>query len=106
MTTQSTDQEPGVAKVPTRDIRRLTIIGMIAGILSVFDFILFGTLLPRISETFGWSTSQALLVVTLVSVGTAVVLFGIGPLVDRIGRRRGMITTVLGTAVASAPALA
>ncbi|MGC0367117.1 putative MFS transporter [Rhodococcus sp. 27YEA15] len=89
-------------KVSTRDIRRSTIICMIAGIVAVFDFILFGTLLPRISESFSWSTSQALLVSTLVSVGTAVVLFGIGPLVDRLGRRRGMISTVLGTAVSSA----
>lgn len=89
-------------KVPTRDIRRSTVIGMIAGIVSVFDFILFGTLLPRISDSFQWSTSQALLVSTLVSVGTAVVLFGVGPLVDRIGRRRGMITAVLGTALSSA----
>lgn len=97
MTTQITHD-----KVPARDIRRSTIIGMIAGIVSVFDFILFGTLLPRISDSFAWSTSQALMVSTLVSVGTAVVLFGIGPLVDRLGRRRGMITTVLGTALSSA----
>lgn len=102
MTTYTPESEPVVEKVPTRDIRRSTIIGMIAGIVAVFDFILFGTLLPRISEDFGWSTSEALMVATLVSVGTAVVLFGMGPLVDRIGRRRGMITTVLGTAVASA----
>lgn len=93
---------PAVEKVPSRDIRRSTIIGWVAGIVAVYDFILFGTLLPRISATFGWSESHALLISTLVSVGTAVVLFAIGPIVDRIGRRRGMIATVTGTAIASA----
>src|SRR5699024_12696234 len=83
-----------------------TVICMIAGIVAVFDFILFGTLLPRISESFDWSTSEALMVSTLVSVGTAVVLFTMGPLVDKIGRRKGMITTVFGTAVSSAASAA
>ncbi|OZC83483.1 MFS transporter [Rhodococcus sp. 06-418-1B] len=88
--------------VPLRDIKRSTIIGMIAGIVSVFDFILFGTLLPRISDSFEWSTSKALFVSTLVSIGVAIVLFVVGPVVDRIGRRRGMIYSVLGTALSSA----
>jgi MFS transporter, putative metabolite:H+ symporter len=100
--TRPSASAPVLAKVPARDIRRSTIIGWIAGIVAVYDFILFGTLLPTISETFGWSESHALLVSTLVSVGAAVVLFVIGPIVDRIGRRRGMITTVTGTAIASA----
>ncbi|WP_326835161.1 MFS transporter [Amycolatopsis rhabdoformis] len=94
--------EPAFEKVSTRDIKRSTVIGWVAGIVAVYDFILFGTLLPRIAATFGWSESFALLVSTLVSVGTAVALFAIGPIVDRIGRRRGMIATVSGTAIASA----
>jgi hypothetical protein len=40
-------------------------------------------------EAFGWSTSHALLVSTLVSVGTAIVVLGVGPVVDRLGRRKG-----------------
>lgn len=106
MPQQSTGSEELFQKVPTRIIRMATVICMIAGIVAVFDFILFGTLLPRISESFGWSTSEALLVSTLVSVGTAIVLFTMGPLVDKIGRRKGMITTVLGTAVSSAASAA
>lgn len=93
-------------RVPFRDIRRSTVICWVAGIVAVYDFILFGTLLPRVSESFGWSESFALLVATLVSVGTAVVMFAIGPVVDRIGRRRGMIATVTGTALASAASAA
>lgn len=68
----------------------------------MYDFILFGTLLPRISESFGWTTSHALFVSTLVSVGTAIVVLGVGPMVDRLGRRKGMIISVAGTAASSA----
>jgi MFS transporter, putative metabolite:H+ symporter len=63
---------------------------------------MFGTLLPQISATFGWDKSTASLVSTLVSATTAVVALAAGPITDRIGRRRGMILTVSGTAVASA----
>ena len=45
---------------------------------------------------------MASLVSTLVSVTTAVVALAVGPITDRIGRRKGMILTVSGTAVASA----
>lgn len=106
MAKQSTEGTELLQKVPTPIIRMATVICMIAGIISVFDFILFGTLLPRISESFAWSTTQALLVSTFVSVGTAIVLFAMGPLVDKMGRRKGMITTVFGTAVSSAASAA
>src|SRR3712207_5377360 len=51
---------------------------------------------------FGWSPEQAYLVNTLIAIGTAIVAFGVGPVIDRLGRRRGMMTTIGGTAVASA----
>ncbi len=63
---------------------------------------MFGTLLPQISATFGWDKSMASLVSTLVSVTTAVVALAAGPITDRIGRRKGMMLTVSGTAAASA----
>lgn len=78
--------ESGGLRVPTRGIRRSTAIGWIAGIVAIYDFILFGTLLPRITEDFGWSTSKALLISTFVSIGSAVAILLIGPLVDRVGR--------------------
>ncbi|WP_327129537.1 MFS transporter [Streptomyces sp. NBC_01727] len=74
----------------------------LAWLFAVYDYILFGTLLPPISDHFGWSETTTSLVSTLVSVGTAIVALAIGPVVDRIGRRRGMILTVSGTAIASA----
>lgn len=93
---------PALRRVSVRETRVATGIAFLAWTIAVYDFILFGTLLPRIEESFGWTTSHALLVSTLVSVGTAFVVLGVGPLVDRIGRRKGMIVSVAGTAASSA----
>ena len=81
-------------------------LAFLAWTFAVYDYILFGTLLPEMSKTFGWDASKASLVSTLVSVGTAIVALAIGPVVDWIGRRRGMILTVAGTAVSSAASAA
>ena len=89
-------------RVGGRATRNATIIAFFAWLFAVFDFIMFGTLLPQISASFGWDNATASLVSTLVSVGTAVVALAVGPITDRIGRRKGMILTVSGTAVASA----
>src|ERR1700754_1483683 len=89
-------------RVGSRATRRATIIAFFAWLFAVFDFIMFGTLLPQISTSFGWDNATASLVSTLVSVTTAVIALTVGPITDRIGRRRGMILTVSGTAVASA----
>ncbi|MCI2422633.1 MFS transporter [Saccharopolyspora sp. K220] len=86
--------------------RQATVIAFLAWLLAVYDYILFGTLLPEIGDHFGWSEATASLVSTLVSVGTAIVALAVGPIVDRIGRRRGMILTVSGTALASAASAA
>ncbi len=93
-------------RVSTSETRRGTVIALLAWIFAVYDFILFGTLLPSIQEDFGWSSSTAVGVATAISVGTALVVFGVGPLVDRLGRRKGMLLTVSGTALASAASAA
>ncbi|GAA1223210.1 MFS transporter [Pseudonocardia alaniniphila] len=89
-------------RIGSRATRKATIIAFFAWLFAVFDFIMFGTLLPQISASFGWDDATASLVSTLVSVGTAIIALAVGPITDRIGRRKGMILTVLGTAVASA----
>ncbi len=94
--------EEGLPTVSVKETRRSTKIAFFAWTIAVYDFILFGTLLPRIEESFGWSTSFALLVSTLVSLGTGLVVLFVGPLVDKIGRRKGMIVSVGGTAASSA----
>ena len=77
------------------------ILALLAWTVAVFDYGLFGTLLPAMQSDFGWSESTAYLVNTLIAVGTAIVAFGVGPIIDRLGRRRGMMFTIGGTAVAS-----
>jgi len=87
--------------VSVRETRKGTAFAFLAWVFAVYDFILFGTLLPAIGKDMGWSPATATGVSTAVSVGTALVVLGVGPLVDRIGRRKGMLLTVSGTAVAS-----
>ncbi|WOQ16472.1 MFS transporter [Raineyella sp. W15-4] len=89
------------AKIPTREVRRGGTLAFFAWTLAVYDFILFGTLLPRIKESFGWSETTALLANTLVSIGVFIVVILVGLVVDRIGRRRGMMITVGGAAASS-----
>ena len=89
-------------RVGSRATRKATIIAFFAWLFAVFDYIMFGTLLPQISAGFGWDNAMASLVSTLVSATTAVIALAVGPITDRIGRRKGMILTVSGTAVASA----
>jgi MFS family permease len=90
------------ARFGVKATRKATILALFAWIFAVYDYILFGTMLPEIAKTFGWSDSTASLVSTLVSVSTAIVAFVVGPITDWIGRRKGMMLTVAGTAVASA----
>lgn len=102
MSTISSSRVRSFPRVSAADTRKATIMAFLAWLFAVYDYILFGTLLPPISDHFGWSETTTSLVSTLVSVGTAIVALAIGPVVDRIGRRRGMILTVSGTAIASA----
>ncbi|MFB9377769.1 MFS transporter [Kineococcus gynurae] len=87
--------------VSVRETRKGTLFALMAWVFAVYDFILFGTLLPALQADFTWSAATATGVATLISIGTAFVVLGVGPLVDRLGRRRGMLITVAGTAVAS-----
>jgi MFS transporter, putative metabolite:H+ symporter len=102
MSTAPAASTRSLPRVGVRATRKATVIAFLAWLFAVYDYILFGTLLPEIAKYFRWSDSTASLVSTLVSVGTAIVALAVGPIVDRIGRRRGMILTVSGTAVASA----
>ncbi|AWT24874.1 MULTISPECIES: MFS transporter [Corynebacterium] len=88
-------------RIPVAEARRGATLAFFAWTLAVYDFILFGTLLPRIKESFGWSETTALLANTLVSVGVFIVVILVGMFVDRLGRRRGMMVTVGGAAVSS-----
>ncbi|QGY31771.1 MFS transporter [Pantoea cypripedii] len=84
-----------------RDVKFATWIAFFAWVFAVYDFILFGTLLPEIGGHFGWSEVEQAEIATWVAVGGAVIALAIGPLVDRLGRRMGIVITVGGAALCS-----
>lgn len=79
-----------------------TVLALLAWTIAVFDYGLFGTLLPAMQSEFGWTEAEAYAINTWIAVGTAIVCFAIGPIIDRLGRRKGMMMTIGGTAVVSA----
>lgn len=100
-TTQTSLAAPAARPITGRDVRYATGVALFAWIFSVYDYILFGTLLPEIAKDFGWSSATSTQIATYVSLGTFVVAMGVGPMVDRIGRRRGLIITTVGAALSS-----
>ncbi len=86
----------------SREIRFGTWIAFFAWVFAVYDFVLFGTLLPEFGADFGWSPVHQAAIATWIATGTAVVALAIGPLVDRLGRRYGIMATVGGAAICSA----
>ncbi|MFM0381420.1 MFS transporter [Paraburkholderia strydomiana] len=83
------------------DVKRATVVAFFAWVFAVYDFILFGTLLPEIGKHYGWDAAAQAEIATLVAVGTAVIAFAIGPLLDRLGRKAGLLLTVAGAALCS-----
>lgn len=84
-----------------KDVVKITIACFLAWVFSVYDFTLFGTLLPEIAKDFGLTVSESTALATWVTVGTFVISVALTPLLDRYGRRTMLIVTVLGAAVSS-----
>jgi MFS family permease len=88
-------------RVARSDVRYATWVCFFAWVFAVYDFILFGTLLPRIGDHFHWAAQIQTSINTWVTFGTAVVALLVGPIVDRLGRRKGIIVAVAGAAICS-----
>jgi MFS family permease len=88
-------------EVSRKQVNYATGVCFFAWVFAVYDFILFGTLLPRVGEHFHWTASTQTSINTWVTLGTAIVAFGIGPIVDKLGRRKGIIIAVAGAAICS-----
>lgn len=88
-------------EVTPKQVTYATWVCFFAWALAVYDFILFGTLLPRLGEHFQWTAAEQARLNTWVTLGTGLVAFGIGPIVDRLGRRKGIIIAVCGAAICS-----
>lgn len=94
--------EPATAShLTAKDVRIATWICFFAWTFAVYDFVLFGNLLPVLAHDLGWAPAQSTAINTWVTAGTALVAFAVGPLVDRVGRRKGVLITVIGAAAAS-----
>jgi MFS family permease len=98
----------GLADAPTinRNITNKTlvyssIVCFLAWVFSVYDYTLFGALLPVISDEFGWSTSFGTFILTLVSVGTIIVALMVGPMLDYLGRKPSLVISTVGAALSS-----
>lgn len=78
-----------------------SIVCFLAWVFSVYDYTLFGALLPVISEEFGWSTSFGTFIVTLVAIGTFFVALAVGPLLDTVGRKPSLVIATVGAAISS-----
>lgn len=95
------DQFGIATTVSSREIKYATGIAFFAWVFAVYDFILFGTLLPEMGGHFGWDAAEQSRIATMVALGGCVVALVIGPIVDRLGRRKGVIISVGGAAVSS-----
>lgn len=99
--TRTTAPPAAPGQLTARDVRIATWICFFAWTFAVYDFVLFGNLLPVLATELGWAPAQSTAVNTWVTAGTALVAFAVGPLVDRIGRRKGILISVIGAAIAS-----
>lgn len=90
-----------VRRITDRDVKIATWVCFFAWTFAVYDFVLFGNLLPKLAAELKWTSAQATGINTWVTAGTALVAFAIGPIVDRLGRRKGIVLAVAGAAVAS-----
>ncbi len=73
----------------------------VAWVASVYDYTLFGTLLPVIAEDFGWTTAQATAVNTWATIGVFAISLVVGTILDRFGRKNALILLVIGGAISS-----
>ncbi|ABG05654.1 major facilitator superfamily MFS_1 [Rubrobacter xylanophilus DSM 9941] len=98
----TSNQAQGIeTELPQGAVVYSSIVAFLAWVVCVYDFIMFGTLLPKIAEDFGWATATSTAIATLVSIGTMVVALGVGPLIDYLGRKRALIVTTAGTGLSS-----
>lgn len=51
------------------DVKRATLVAFFAWVFAVYDFILFGTLLPEIGAHYKWTPTQQAEIATLVAAG-------------------------------------
>lgn len=87
--------------LPNNTLVYASVVAFLAWVFSVYDYTLFGTLLPRMADDLGWSTATSTAVATWVSVGVFIVSMTVGPLLDYLGRKISLMLTTAGAAISS-----
>lgn len=90
------------APVTNRQIKFATILAFLAWAFAVYDFILFGTLLPELGKELGLNEAEQATMITWMSVGAVGMGLIAGPVVDKFGRKAGLAFTTAGAGIASA----
>jgi MFS family permease len=85
----------------TGELVYASVIAFFAWVVCVYDYIMFGTLLPKMAGDFGWSPATSTAVATAVAIGTFFVAILVGPMIDYLGRKRALMITTAGTAISS-----
>ncbi|WP_149958043.1 MFS transporter, partial [Zafaria cholistanensis] len=93
--------EPWNVQITRKTITHVSIVCFIAWVASVYDFTLFGTLLPVIADEFGWSVTEATAINTYATIGVFLISLLVGAILDRMGRKKALILLMIGGAVAS-----
>jgi MFS family permease len=88
--------------VTNKQIRFATVMAFLAWAFAVYDFILFGTLLPEIGNDLGLDEAGQATLVTWISIGAVLLGLLAGPVVDKFGRKAGVGFTTAGAGIASA----
>jgi len=93
---------PVFGTVSSRQIWFASVICFAAWTFGVYDFVLFGMLLPEIGREMAWSATTQAEIATWIAVGTVFVALCVGPFLDRFGRKAGLMLTVGGAGICSA----
>lgn len=78
-----------------------SLVAFFAWTFAVYDFLLFGLLLPVLSKEFGWTPSQSVSIASWVAVASFLCSLVAGPIADGFGRRNALVITVGGAALSS-----
>lgn len=89
------------AHVTNGQIKFATVLALLAWAFAVYDFILFGTLLPELGKSLGMDEAAQAGLVTWMSAGAVIVGLAAGPVMDKFGRKAGMAFATTGAGVAS-----
>lgn len=95
-------QDPNIeTSVSNKTLTYSSIVAFLAWAFAVYDYTLFGTLLPVMADGLGWSTATSTAVTTLVGVGVFAAAMSVGPMLDYLGRKTSLILVTVGAALSS-----